>query len=257
MPDYFDVHSHIAYARYDNDRDAVLARMREKNIWTITVGTDKKESKEAVEYARKNEGIFATIGLHPADNTKESFDASWYGSLIADPKVVMVGECGLDYFHEKTDEGKKRQKNEFEKQIEFAVAHDKPLMLHIRDAHKDALEILSAKKKEYGERLRGNAHFFTETPETAKSYYELGFTTSFPGVITFTHDYDDTVKYAPKDLILAETDSPYATPVPHRGKRNEPTYVIEVVEHIAKLRGEPLEEVKKQLVKNAFQLLGL
>lgn len=264
MPDYFDIHSHIACSKFDADRDEVLARMREHNIWTISIGTDQKESVEAVEYARAHDGIFATVGLHPADNVTESFDAVFYEKFMSDPKVLFVGECGLDYFHEKTDEGKKRQRNEFEKQIEFAVLHNKPLMLHIRDlpsqgrgAHEDALSLLTAKKKEYGDKLRGNVHFFTETQEIAKRYYELDFTTSFPGVITFTHEYDDTVKYAPKDLILSETDSPYVAPVPHRGKRNEPTFVVEVVKHIAKLRGEDLEETKHQLVKNAFTLLSL
>ena len=110
-------------------------------------------------------------------------------------------------------------------------------------------------KKEYGDKLRGNAHFFTEGPDIAKQYYELDFATSFPGVITFTHDYDETVKYAPKDMILSETDSPYASPVPHRGKRNEPTFVVEVVKKMAELRGEDVEELKKQIIKNTSRFV--
>lgn len=262
MPEYFDFHSHIHFAQYDKDRAEVLERMKEKNIWTIVVGTDEKESKGALALAQENDGVFATVGLHPclpagtaADNTKESFDENFYSQLISNEKVVMVGECGLDYFHEKEEEGRKRQRNEFEKQIEFAVAHGKPLMLHIRDAHEDALSLLKSKKKEYGDKLRGNTHFFTEGVNTAKQYYELDFTTSFPGVITFTYDYDETVKYAPKNMILSETDSPYAAPVPHRGKRNEPTFVIEVVKKIAELRGEKIESFKKQLVKNALRII--
>lgn len=169
----------------------------------------------------------------------------------------MVGECGLDYHHEKEEAGRKRQRDEFEKQIEFAVKYAKPLMLHVRDAHKDAIEILTSKKKEYGDQLWGNAHFFTLGPDEAKDYYTLDFTTSFPGVITFATECADTVRYAPKDMIHAETDAPYAAPVPHRGKRNEPAFVIHVVEKIAELRGEDVEEVKRQLINNAWRVLKL
>lgn len=257
MPEYFDAHSHIEHKRFDDDRDEVLSRMKEKNVWTVSVGTDEKESRKAFELAQKHEGVFASIGLHPADNKKESFDESYYKGMIADENVVMVGECGLDYFHEKEVGEQKRQRKEFEKQIEFAVKYEKPLMLHIRDAHKDALDILFSKKKEYGDRLRGNAHFFTEEVNIARKYYELNFMTSFPGVVTFTNQYDDTVRYAPKDLILSETDSPYAAPAPYRGGRSEPTYVIHVVERIAELRGDNLEILKVQLVRNAFRLIGI
>lgn len=257
MPDYVDSHCHIHFSRYDNDRNEVLARMRENNIWAIVVGTDKKQSQEALEFAQKHDGIYATVGLHPADNTKESFEEPFYETLISDKKTVMVGECGLDYYHIKEKDERARQRKEFEKQIEFAVLYDKPLMLHVREAHKDALDILKSKKKEYGDRVRGNTHFFTESPDIAKQYYELEFTTSFPGVITFTNEYDDTVRYAPSDTLLSETDSPYAAPVPYRGKRNEPSYVIEVVRRMADIRNEDVEKLKKQLVKNAFRVLGI
>ncbi|MEX0651939.1 MAG: TatD family hydrolase [Candidatus Paceibacterota bacterium] len=254
-PEYFDFHSHIHFDKFAADIDAVLARMREKNVWTTVVGTDKEQSKQAVAFAQKHEGVFATVGLHPADNTQESFDEKEYSELVADPNVVMVGECGLDYFHEKDVGEQARQRREFEKQIDFAVHHKKPMMLHIRNAHDDALDILRVKKKEYGDALTGNTHFFTAGPDVAKRYYELDFTTSFPGVITFTHDYDDTVKYAPKDMILSETDSPYATPIPFRGKRCEPVFVVEVVEKMAELRGEDIEELKKQLIKNSRRFI--
>lgn len=256
MPSYFDFHSHIHFPKFADDIDEVLARMQELGVWTTVVGTDFEESQKALEFARAHEGVFATVGLHPADNTRESFNASDYEALISDPKVIMVGECGLDYFHEKDADEQKRQRAEFEKQIDFAVSHKKPLMLHIRDAHDDGLDILTSKKREYGDRLSGNAHFFTEGPEVAKRYYELGFTTSFPGVITFTHDYDDTVRYAPADMIHAETDSPYAAPIPYRGKRNEPAYVVEVVKKMAELRGEDLETLRKQLIENATRFVS-
>ena len=255
-PDYVDFHCHIHFSRYDDDRNEVLARMRENNIWAIAVGTDEKQSQDALRLAQKHDCLYATAGLHPADNTKESFETSFYETLISDKKTVMVGECGLDYYHIKEKDEQARQRKEFEKQIDFAVLYDKPLMLHVREAHKDALDMLSSKKKAYGEKLRGNTHFFTESPDIAKQYYELEFTTSFPGVITFTREYDDTVRYAPPNMILSETDSPYAAPIPHRGKRNEPSYVIEVVKRIAEIRNEDIEKLKKQIVKNAMKVIS-
>ncbi len=255
MLEYFDFHSHIHSDSFADDIDVVLARMRENKVGTITVGTDLEQSRLALDFAKKHDGVFATIGLHPADNTKESFDEEVYRELVTDENVVMVGECGLDYFHIKDDSERARQRKEFENQIDFAVKYDKPMMLHIRDAHEDGLDMLKSKKKEYGDKLRGNSHFFTAPPEIAKRYYEIDFTTSFPGVITFAHDYDDTVKYAPKDMILAETDSPYTAPVPHRGKRCEPVFVIDVVNKIAELRGEDLEKLKEQLMSNVKRFI--
>ncbi|HEC33062.1 MAG TPA: TatD family deoxyribonuclease [Candidatus Kaiserbacteria bacterium] len=255
MPEYFDFHSHIYFPKFANDIDEVLTRMRGHKVGTIVVGTDLEQSKKALEFAKKHDGVFASVGLHPADNTKEFFDEKKYEEFLLDENVVMIGECGLDYFHEKDEGERARQRKEFEKQIDFAVAHNKPIMLHIREAHKDGLDMLCSKKKEYGDRLHGNAHFFTESSDIAKQYYELDFTTSFPGVITFTHDYDETVKYAPKDMILSETDSPYVAPESHRGKRNEPVFVIEIVKKMAEIRGEDVEELKKQLVKNALRFL--
>lgn len=255
MPEYFDFHSHIYFDQFKDDYEEVLSRMKENNIWTIVVGTDIEQSRKALEFAQKHEGVFTSIGLHPAGNSKESFDERIYGGLVLDENVVMVGECGLDYFHEKDESERARQRKEFEKQIDFAVRYDKPMMLHIRNAHYDGLDILSSKKKEHGDKLCGNAHFFTEGPDIAKQYYELGLTTSFSGVITFTHDYDETVKYAPKDMILSETDSPYATPAPHRGKRNEPMFVIEIVKKMAEIRGEDVEIFKKQLIKNTSRFV--
>ena len=158
---YFDFHSHIHFKKFADDIDYVLSRMKEKNVGTIVVGTDVEQSKQALSFAQKHDDVFATVGLHPADNTKEYFDASKYSEMVNNPKVVMIGECGLDYFHIKDENEQKRQREEFEKQIDFAVMHDKPMMLHIRDAHEDGLDMLKSKKKEYGDKLRGNAHFFT------------------------------------------------------------------------------------------------
>lgn len=137
-------------------------------------------------------------------------------------------------------------------------------MIHCRDseksladAHRDAIGIFAAKKKEAGERLRGNIHFFSQTTEIAREYFALGFTISFTGVITFTHEYDEVVRFAPLDHIMAETDCPYVAPAPYRGKRNEPIYVEEVVKKIAELRGEDFEVVREALVQNAFRVFNI
>jgi TatD DNase family protein len=136
-------------------------------------------------------------------------------------------------------------------------------MLHVRpsagtqNAHEDALDILESIHKREGDRLRGNTHFFTGSLPIAMRYWDLGFTTAFPGVITFTDEYDEVVKAAPKTMILSETDAPYASPEPHRGRRNEPVYVIETIRRMAELRNEPQEDLERQLVENALRVFNI
>ena len=281
MPNYafFDVHSHLHDTAFHNDQDAVIDEMKSYGVASITVGTDLAHSKEACALAAKHENLYATIGLHPADNVTEEFDKEAFTTLLLENnKVVAVGECGLDYYYienffEKDKETKQlthnkdaeadRQQRIFEEQVEFACGHNLPLMLHGRpskgsmDAYEDMLHILENAKKIHGTKLRGNAHFFAGTIEIAKRFVDIGFTMSFSGVITFTKDYDDVVRYLPVTMIHAETDSPYATPAPFRGKRNSPMYVQEVVAKIAVLRNEPFEEVREQLLKNARRVFDI
>lgn len=267
---YFDIHSHVAFRDYDQDLPEVLARMEEEGVWTITVGVDKKSSEEAVAFAEGKENFFAGIGLHPTDTAPETFSESEYKSLGLDPKVVAIGECGLDYYRgpafadaATAGEERKRQKREFGKQLEFALKYDKALMIHCRpskgtvDAYEDLLIILEHAKKEAGERLRGDIHFFVGTPDVARRFWALGFTTSFTGVLTFTHDYDAVVKAAPLSMLLAETDAPYVAPAPFRGRRNEPSYVKYVVEAISRIRGEDIGAVRAALFENAVRLFRL
>lgn len=258
---YVDTHSHLHFPQYDADREAVLARMREREVGTIVVGTSYKTSEQAALLADMHEDIWATIGVHPTD-TDETFDASEYAKFLS-PNVVGVGECGLDYFRGARSGLKPKQEQIFEAQIAFAVEHDLPMMLHVRpsadseDAHEDALAMLANWQRREGDKVRGNAHFFTGSPETARKYWGMGFTTAFPGVITFAKELEEVVREAPLDMILSETDAPYAAPVPYRGKRNEPAYVIEVVHAIAAIRNEPEERVERVLVENAKRVFGL
>jgi len=255
---YFDIHSHLQFSQFDSDREEVLARMKKDGVGSIVVGTDFQTSKSAIELSGKEENIFATVGLHPNDNKKEIFDIEKYRALATQPKVIAIGECGLDYFRAPDTTGEKeRQKNIFEDHVELAISLDLPLMIHCRDAHEDVLELLSLKKKKYGEKLRGNIHFFAGDMETAKKYFDLGFTISFTGVITFTNDYNDVIKNSPIENILAETDSPYVAPVPYRGQRNEPVYVKEVVKKIASVRGESEDKIRESLLLNTKRVFGI
>lgn len=258
---YIDTHSHPHFPHYDADREDMLARMRAADVATVAVGTSLETSKGAVEIAGKHPDIWATIGVHPND-TDEMFSESAFAPLLTD-RVVGVGECGLDYYRGTAESDGARQKENFEAQIAFAVAHDLPLMLHIRagkgatDAHDDALEMLRSAQATHGSRVRGNAHFFTGPLEIAERYWDMGFTTAFPGVITFAKETQEVVHAAPLDRILSETDAPYAAPVPHRGQRNEPAYVVRVVEAIAEIKGADSEGIRQELLKNARGVFGL
>jgi len=288
MPKYFDIHSHLQFSGFDEDMAEVLGRMREEGVSTIVVGTDKESSQKACDmisvdraclktsfrlksedFATKagfqtcSSGIFAAVGLHPNDVLKEEFSTSFYKSLAQKEGVVAIGECGIDYFRIKNQELRIRQKKVFEQHVQLAVDLDLPLMLHCRstsgttDAYDDALEILNSYFLIHNSKLRGNAHFFTSSLHIAKKFLDIGFTISFPGVITFTSDYDDVVRGLPLESILSETDCPFAAPVPYRGQRNEPVYVKEVVKKIAEIRGEDFEKVREAMIINTRRVFGV
>lgn len=270
---YIDIHCHLDSADYDTDREAVLERMKEKETEAITIGADFQSSIKAVEIAEQNENVWACIGVHP-DNTpqpplnlrggKQSegviLGEAEFEKLVTSPKVVGIGECGLDYFRLDLASAKAvadKQKEIFERQIQFAIKHNKSLMLHVREAYEDALEILEAYKKEAGEKLGGNVHFFAGDIEMAKKFLDLEFTMSFTGVITFASGYDEVIKYIPQNSIMSETDAPWVAPVPFRGERNEPIYVIEVVERLAEIRKENFDALNNSIIRNAKRVFGI
>lgn len=268
---YIDIHCHLDFPDYGTELGEVLTRMKEREVGAITIGTDLESAKRAVKIAEENENVWACIGAHPDEVSspdqgegRVGFSEAEFEKLVTHPKVLAIGECGLDFFRLKPEElerERERQTVLFKQQIEFALKYNKPLMLHcrsgLRDAYDDTLQILAGYKKEWGDKLRGNAHFFAGSIKQAKKFFDLGFTISFTGVVTFTHDYDEVIKFAPTDSIMSETDSPFVAPVPHRGKRNEPTFVIEVAKKIAELRGEEEESVRLQLLENARKMFGL
>ncbi|MDP3763449.1 MAG: TatD family hydrolase [bacterium] len=252
MPKYFDIHSHLNFKDYDADREEVIRRLKETSTHTITVGTNFESSKSAVELANKYEEIYACIGVHPVDKL-ESFEVDKFESLIQNPKVVAVGECGMDFYHAKKNEDYERQKKLFMDQIEFALAHNKPIMIHARNAYEEILDILEPMK---ADKLHGNVHFFAGDAAIAERFFKLGFTISFTGVITFVRDYDEVIKSAPINMMMSETDAPYVAPVPYRGKRNEPSYVNEVIKRIAEIRGEDENNIRVALVNNALSMIS-
>lgn len=250
MPKCFDIHAHINFKNFDNDRDEIISRAKESDTWMINVGTGLETSKEVIKLAEDNEGMFAIVGLHPLYTKEEDFNEEEFEKLVQNEKVVGVGECGLD-FSRLEDEGEKElQKNVFIKQIELALKYDKALMIHCRDAYPEVLEILEEYYEKVGDKLRVNFHFFAGTQEEAKKILDLGFYVSFTGVITFAKDYESLVKMVPLDRIMSETDCPFVAPIPYRGRRCEPVYVEEVVKKIALIKELEIDVVRKQILKN-------
>lgn len=273
---YFDAHTHLNFAAYDADRPESFARAADAHVGVNIVGTQMDTSKAAVALAHQYPDTWATIGLHPIHTTKshhdtqelgegnkeftsrgEVFDTQAYLELGRDPKVVAIGECGLDYY--RNDPATKAvQVEAFIQQIEVANTLRKPLMLHIRaskgtqDAYRDALELVKAHAQ-----VPGDVHFFAGDWETAHSWLDIGYTLSFTGVVTFTHDYDEVVRNAPLDRILSETDAPYVTPAPDRGKRNESAYIPEIVGALARIRGADEEDVRAAILANAQRIFGV
>ena len=275
---YIDIHGHVNFPVYDPDRAEVIKRCDENDIGLINVGTDFETSYSAVELAKKYSNMWAIIGLHPVhageshnDPTEtglnenkqigpksfQVFDSDKFLPLAKDSKVVAIGECGLDYFHSRPEDIDK-QKKELEKQIDFANRVNKPLMLHVRNAktgpsaYMEVVGMLRARAN-----VKANFHFFAGDIEDLKNILDIGGTVSFTGVITFARNYDELIKYVPIDRIMSETDCPFVAPAPYRGKRNEPSYVIEVVKTIAKIRGEDEDVVAKQLVQNAKDFFSI
>jgi TatD DNase family protein len=260
---YIDIHGHLNFSEYDADRDACLARCNEAGVGMITVGTSVETSRGAVELAEKTPNMWATVGIHPTetDTAKTALDEDEKDfqelrRLALNPKVVAIGECGLDYFHTEPS-AIPAQKEMFERHIAIANEVKKPLMLHVRsgkkkgdmaagNAYADALLILKKSAK-----VPFNFHFFAGSIDDMNAIFAAGGTISFTGVLTFTHDYDELIKSTPLDLIMTETDCPYVAPVPFRGKRNEPAHVVEVAKAIARIRGEDPEKVAAVLLDNA------
>jgi TatD DNase family protein len=277
IPRLFDVHTHTQFHAFSEDVDLVIQRALDAGVWMVNVGTQRDTSENAISFAEKfSEGVYATVGLHPIHTEKshhdakefgdsseekgftsrgEEFDFEYYKRLAKNPKVVAIGECGLDYYRLEA-ETKKKQEETFLGHIRVAKEVEKPLMIHCRKAFDDLISVLLSHQNDLPN-LRGINHFFTGTIENAKKLLDLGFSFSFGGVITFTEDYNGLVRFIPLDRIVLETDAPYVAPVPYRGKRNEPLYVQQVSQKISELKFLSIDEVAEATTKNALQIFSI
>ncbi len=274
---YFDAHTHVHFAAFKDDSKAVVERALAKDVQMVAVGTQRDTSADAIKLAHEfPKGVWASIGLHPihteasfhdsrelgdGETAKgftsrgEVFDYDAYKKLAEDPKVVAIGECGMD-FYRLTEHSKKLQAEVFRAQIHLAHEVRKPLMIHCRNAFTDLIYTLNHESEKLND-PPGVVHFMTGTPEEAMMLMDLGFAFTFGGVITFTDDYDKVIKSIPMDHLLSETDAPYVAPEPYRGKRNEPAYVTEVVARLAALKAVTPEEMKHHIWKNAKRIFSI
>lgn len=260
---YFDAHCHIQFPQYDEDREDLLTSMHEADLGGIVVGVDLESSRKAIQLVEGRDELFASVGIHP--NSAPRFEGiEEYRALAVHPKVVAIGECGLDnYRPEDAEASKPKQREVFQAHVQLAAELRKPLMIHARpaegtqDAYQDLIDILKEAKREYGDALTGNIHFFVGGVDEARAFIELDFTLSYTAVLTFARDYDDVVRFAPLSHLITETDSPYVAPAPNRGRRNDPRAIPAVVEAISGIRGEDPEMVRVEILKNAHRVFNL
>ncbi len=280
-PYLIDTHCHLHFPSYEHDRDEVLAHLREKNIWVITIGTSLTNSEKGIAFAESLSGIWISVGLHPEHLTSDFHDENEGEvqessldvvrlKMIAQSskKVVAIGETGIDFI--RIDEGRERNEAQRAQEESFlqhlAVAHELnlPLAIHCRKALPRLAELLQ-QGFSAGRKVTGVVHSFTGTWEEAKRLLDLGMYIAVNGIITFPPRKNSkpedaincTLERIPLDRLLLETDAPYLAPIPFRGKRNEPAYVEEVAKYVARVRGLALEEVAEMTTNNAIQLFKL
>ncbi|HDX9579630.1 TPA: TatD family hydrolase [Bacillus pseudomycoides] len=252
----FDTHSHLNADQFKEDLQEVIARMKEVGVsYTVVVGFDEVTIKKAIELAETYDFIYAAVGWHPVDAidmTEEHL--KWLEELAGHPKVVALGEMGLDYHWDKSP--KEVQKEVFRKQIRLARKVNLPIIIHNREATQDIVDIL---KEENASEVGGIMHCYSGGVEVAKQCVEMNFLISLGGPVTFKNAKKpkEVAMEIPMEQLLIETDCPYLTPHPFRGKRNEPSYVKLVAEEIANLKGLSYEEVAIKTTENAKKLFGI
>lgn len=253
---FVDIHCHLSFPEFDQDRDAVIRRMTEEGVGLlIDPGVDVPTSKKSIALAREVDFIYANVGLHPHEATLP-VDESIFGELLSlarSPKVVAIGEIGLDYHY--PDYNRPAQQDAFREMLRVARTLDMPVVIHCRDAWEDMLHILS---EESHSAMRGVMHCFSGDTVIADECIRKGFKLSIPGTVTYKRSLlPEVIRSVSLDDLLTETDAPYLSPVPYRGKRNEPAYVRIVTEAIARIREIPLEEAAEGIAKNSVELFRL
>jgi len=248
-----DSHSHLEMPEFKKDLEEVIQRAKESGVeYIFTVGTEKKDWNRAIEIAHSHPSVYAVLGVHP-HNAREINEETYpkLRKLCADDKVRAYGEIGLDFYRNLSP--REVQLKRFREQIQFARELGLPIVVHDREAHKETLEILKSEKaEEYG----GIIHCFSGDYEMAKECIEMGFFISIPGSITFKNAerFQEVVKQIPLGSLLVETDAPFLTPVPFRGKRNEPSYVRYTAQKVAEIKKVSFEKVAEATAENALRV---
>ena len=251
MLEFCDNHCHLDDERLPGGAASAIERARAAGVVRmITVGTDRAHSLRQIEIAAAHDGVWATVGLHPHDATQ---GAESIVDLLDAPKVVAVGECGLDYHYDHSP--RDVQRAAFAAQIALANARDLPLVIHTRDAWADTFDVLDAE----GVPARTIFHCFTGGPDDARACLDRGAYLSYSGIVTFktAAPMREAAALTPGDRLLVETDAPYLAPIPHRGRTNEPAYVPLVAACLADVRSEPLTEIALHSLRNAAVAFGL
>lgn len=248
-----DSHCHLDFPEFAGNMPAVLRAMADKGVgWALCAGVTLERFPKMLDLVAPHANLFAAVGVHPdTEEPAREPDAATLVALAAGPKVVAIGETGLDYYRLTGD--LEWQRERFRTHIRAAKECGKPLIIHTRSAAADTLRLL---REEGAEQVGGVFHCFTETAEVARQALDLGFHVSFSGIVTFknTVELKEVARQVPLDRLLVETDSPYLAPVPYRGKTNQPAYVLHVAEEIARLRDLPLEAVAAATTANFFNL---
>ena len=252
----FDTHAHYDDEAFDEDRDEVLTSLRKRGVGTVVnVGASMEGSRRSVSLSEAYEFVYSAVGVHPDEvGELREEDMEWMREQLQKPKVVAVGEIGLDYYWDK--EGHDLQKKWFLRQLKLAKELKKPVIIHSREAAADTMELLQAN---YHGEMPMVMHCYSYSTEMAREYRKMGLYLGIGGVLTFKNakKLKEVVEYAPLNQILLETDCPYMAPVPNRGKRNSSLYLPEVVKTIAEIKGVSCEEVVAVTESNAVKVLGL
>jgi TatD DNase family protein len=251
-----DSHCHLNYEGLVERQDEVLDNARERGVTGfLNISTRQKEWGDVITVAERHDDVWASVGVHPHEaDAHLDLSAAALAEGTQHPRVIAIGECGLDYYYDKSD--RQAQRERFEAHIDGAQQTGLPLIIHTRDAEDDTAEILERAVKEQG--VTGVLHCFTGSAELARKGLDLGFYVSLSGIVTFKNaqDLQQTAKWLPADQMLVETDAPFLAPIPHRGQKCEPAFVADTASCVAELRGEDPEALGEATTANFFRLFS-
>jgi TatD DNase family protein len=251
-----DSHCHLTYEGLADRQGEVLENARKRGVeGFLNISTRRKEWGDVIAVAEQHADVWASVGVHPHEaDAHPDLGAAALVEGTQHPRVIAVGECGLDYYYDKSDRAAQRER--FEAHIDAAQQTGLPLIVHTRDAEDDTAEILGRAVREKG--VTGVLHCFTGSADLARKGLDLGFYISLSGIVTFKNaaDLQDTARWLPADQMLVETDSPFLAPVPHRGQKCEPAFVADTAAFVADLRGEDAEQLGETTTANFFKLFG-